>query len=113
MTELKWSMGPKFPDKASFQSAAVSAPDGTFLVTGGQAGQAGVSVPFIFRLECMKGPIIEHCIWNKFNQELSVAIASHVALIVSDSYVEMKGYCKKETISTELDGEGPSNKEQG
>ncbi len=98
--DLKWTPGPRFPHQASFHTAAISAPDGTLLVSGGQ-GVDGDSVAFIFKLICkaQEGPILELCAWRKLDLELDATLAGHVMMMVSNNYAEeIKANGRRESI---------------
>ncbi len=82
--QLAWSTGPDFHHSATYRSAAVTAPDGTLVVTGGR--NAEESVRSIFQMDCKRCPLVQCCQWTKVQQELTAPLSTHVALLVPDNF---------------------------
>ncbi len=82
--ELEWSSGPDFPNAASFKSSAVSAPDGTLVVTGGSDKDASTS--YIFQLDCTEGPTVQDCVWHKLKSELKASLTAHMTFLVPKDF---------------------------
>ncbi len=88
---LSWQSGPDMP-KAIASAGSVSAPDGSFLVIGGQE-PGNLMSRDIYRLKCQSQDIAT-CQWTRLQQSLTVARSQHVAILVPG-----KGVCEKSDLT--------------